>query len=439
LLATKAVKTGDDGLARFDAPALTSGVITATATDANGNTSEFSCIPAVKVPLGGSASAPKSSCFRIYVPSKWGGNLTVGSTGAPPQGLKAADNSDYTSGTDFRDDKHGWFTFYVPAAATVTVSNTFAEDGLATTVPWNFWYFPFSSITGALHLYDPGGAYAHFDSKFSLGGAGLTWETTPANGHQTKVPSDWCGHCWGAALASIILEDPAAVAPFTQDELEGLSAELFNPALADPLFRAPFERPTTAATDASDRIVHRFHTALRRMLRTEGVPVHADLRQASGSGTVDEVWNQGCYEYKSDMQEEPAAKGNEDTEKILQVRHSTRFKCNDDFLVGLVSLSDPATSIYRREQQSDYTLIYKDDGNILPNGALAGVQQNWLTMTLTHHLGSDVSPPAPVFVPSCMFDVRSAAASFTATFMGTNPNVTGARLMSLGITKKPGF
>jgi len=423
-------------------------------TDSNNNTSEFSCIPAIKVPLGGSATASQSSCFRIYVPSKWGGKLEVSSTGAPPQGLKAADNSDYVSGIEFRDDKHGWFTLYVPAAGPVTVDNSFAESGLADTVPWNFWYFPWLSAQSGLHLYDSPGAYTHFDAKFALGTTSFDWET--AN-HKTAPPDPgWCGHCWGSSLASIILQQPVATGAFTEDELEGFAGEFFDnkgtyrltshPAL--PAFpgvtanELPLEIPTTADTDLSDPYVDRFHTALRSMLRTDRIPVQADLRQETGTGPR-EVWNQGCYYYKSEMKEEPGAKGDDDTEKILQIHHTTTFRCNEDFLDSHgVSVSDPAHSTWRREQQSEYILIYKDDGDIKPKGNLAGMKQNWLTMKLTYAQDAPLPTPTDIYVPSAMSDVRPFAATQfknDSTILGRNPSLTGARLFSLGLSKKPGF
>src|SRR5262249_14134011 len=55
----------------------------------------------------------------------------------------------------------------------------------------------------------------------------------------------------------------------------------------------------------------------------------------------DQVWNQGCYTYTANMEEDPGAAGDADTEKIRQIRVTTNFICNDDFLVADVSESNP--------------------------------------------------------------------------------------------------
>ena len=68
----------------------------------------------------------------------------------------------------------------------------------------------------------------------------------------------------------------------------------------------------------------------------------------------------------------PDAQGDPDTQKVRQIRIANTFTCNEDFVdfpvpTG-VSVGDPETSDYRREQLSEYVLIYGTSGTICPMG-----------------------------------------------------------------------
>src|SRR5262249_16699428 len=188
-----------------------------------------------------------------------------------------------------------------------------------------------------------------------------------------------------------------------------------------------FEKPTAADTDLVDPKVHQFHKALVYMLRLRKKALHMDLRQATGAGT-EQVWNQGCYKYSAVMDESPDAAGDPITQMPRQIHVTTTFVCNDDALdrVTGVSTGDPvSTPDFRREQETEYTLMYDETGTIIDNGSIAGQNQNWLTMKLKHTYGQgDVS--INVFVPSVMTDVGKAGAAFVATPVtpGENPFVT---------------
>ena len=439
LLQTLTVTTDPKGVGDFVIPTYPAGqVLSATATDPSRNTSEFSCAPFQKIPLGGSQTASSPGCFKVYVPSKWGGKLLVGATTGTVSSLKAPDGTAYVSGAETGTEKHGWYLFAVTGSTSYTVSNTFVEDGTTVTVPWNFWYFPFLP-GGSLRMYDTPGPYTKFDTKFSLGTASFDWENT---NHKRPSAASWEGHCWGAALASIILKQPIAAGAFTVDDLEGLAADFFDEVGATQLAPSPagtpfpFAKPTAAATDPLDKTVHEFHNTLREMLRSKKKAFHINLRQARGVGT-EEVWNQGCYKYSSELKEDSAAAGDGETEKILQIAHKTNFICNEDFLdPSNVSVDDPASNPrWRREQESEYILIYRADGEIVPNGTLAGRKQNWLTMKLIHDKRGDVTPPVDVFVPKRMFDVTTAAGKFAGTTSSANAELRADRLITLGLAK----
>jgi hypothetical protein len=157
-----------------------------------------------------------------------------------------------------------------------------------------------------------------------------------------------------------------------------------------------------------------------------------------------EVWNQGCYKYEVEMREDPAAAGDPHTEQILQILHKMTFVCNDDFVQpnepAGVSTGDPSDVTLRRQQETEYMLIYGADGTVQPNGSLKGRKQNWLTMKVTRE-ALEGAVNKNVFVPEMMTDVRRTAGAFKndKTASGSNPEVTGARLTTLGLKKNNGF
>ncbi len=410
-----------------------------------------------KVPLGGYVQSPHN-CFRVYVPDKFGGKLTVDVAGGTLKGITGPDGKPFTNGSDTGQDKQGWYIIRTAGDNVKEVENTFVQDGTAKTVPWNFFFFPhhikIPNDPGKdlrSRLYDNPGAYKKFDMQFKLGTTSFDWEE---KNHKCASPdcATWEGHCWGSALASIIMQDPAAANGYTQDELEGLSSEFFdnrNPTanlLGDWL---PQEKPVPGKDD-TDKYVHAFHKGLRKMLRTENKPVHLNLRQESGvksSEPKGEVWNQGCYTYSSSMMEDPDAAGDPIKDKIFQIKFDTTFICNDDFLDPPtdkgVSTKDPkAYPQGRREQESTYILMYGNDGDIKDNQPVAGRTQDWLTMKLKHSFRQgDLKTPIDLFVPRSMADV-TAAADFTKQGLREikiNPSVTADRLGRLGLKKNDGF
>jgi CSLREA domain-containing protein len=477
LLSTATIATDANGAGDFAIPPFAaSDTISATATDIDNNTSEFSCGPLEKVPLGGALQLGQAACFKVYVPTRWGGSLSVSTPVAVQAAtvLRSPDGTPFTNGSETGRDKHGWYMVFTPdASSAYPVSNAFREEGEARTVPWNFFYFPLKASDPRAHLYDVPGAFTKLDASFALGTAGVDWETA----RHKRMGASWEGHCWGAALASIILQQPRATGAFTEDELEGLAADFFNESGATPLAPPhgvypstrtdgletyPFAKPTPAPGEDVDRGVHQFHIALRTMLKLRRKPLHMNLRQSDGldvdntttppTPRDDEVWNQGCYSYSSNLKEDPNAAGDEETEKVRQIRHDTRFTCNDDFVEPRnatgVSIGNPRdTPDYRREQESEYVLIYGNDGDLIANGTIAGNTQNWLSMTLTHYYGGNTN--TDVFVPSVVMDVSPAGAGFRDSDtahpsgapgqLGGNPYVTGHRLSQLGMKKNPGF
>jgi hypothetical protein len=405
--------------------------------------SRYEVILGSKLPLGGSAGpAAADSCYKTYIPDRFGGvfNVTPDAAGTLKD-LRGPDGKPFANNTDTGKDKFGWYTFRV-TGKNFNVSNTFAQTGTADTVPWNFWYFPYNPTNPAtgLRLYDNPGAYTKFDTTYTLGTDSFDWEV--AN-HKQGAAVGWAGHCWGAALASIILKQPAAFGAYTEDDLEGISSDFFDnfggtKVSPTSIGIFPVTVPTAADTDDVDPYVDEFHIALRNMLRDQKKAVLIDLRQSGGAGAA-EVWNQGCYTYTAQMRETPTAAGDSLTQKIREIEITNTFVCNSDFLLSSVSAGNPKDAPRnRREQESKYILIYATDGEVDPNGSLAGVKQNWMTMKLTFDINA--AKANDVYVPKLMIDASPAGAKYkNDATAGKNPFVTGKRLTTLGLSKNTGF
>lgn len=419
--------------------------------------------PPTRLPLGGQlAGNSNPGVYRVYVPARAGGQFTVGTTSGTiinlrkPSGEPFTNGDDVGTGDDVQEDNHGWYTFQVAGSESYTVSNTFVQHGETSIVPWNFWYFPMTSLAPAPRLFDVGGACAKYDAAFGLGSQTIAWEQA----HHGSAPELWWGHCDGAAVASVVLQQPVP-APgfefFNQDELEGLAAEFFckySNAYCRPLAQFPpyatnnvtGYRATVQSNDPVDAYVHQFHEIMRKAFHDWKRPLWLMLRQPVGINPENEgeVWNQACFRFRAEMQEDPDALGDPDAQKTLQIKISNAYVCNDDFVNGRgISVGTPADQqpFRRREEVATYVLMYDADGNVVPNGTIAGRKQNWLSTTLTHTALTNVSVPREVYVPFQIRDMRHAGMPFVDdnSVVGDNIHITAARLISLGLQKNPGF
>lgn len=413
-----------------------------------------------KIPLGGElASVENPGRFRVYVPTRKGGTLDLFTSDGIITRVLKPDATEITVAApthsiDLQKDEHGWYLFEVVGSDNYTASNSFAQHGEAQSTPWNFWYYPQNPTSPANvpRLYDPMGACYKFDQLFGLGGATLAYQV---NNFSQPVAAFW-GHCYGAAAASIIFQQPSAFSPLTQDEMEGLAALFCDGKKvlqgADKwLPDASFANP--ASREEVDAHVHDFHSFMEdHLLPPKRRAFLIDLQQRcpSGTPTGTQQWNQACYKYDAIMIEDPNALGDPDAEKIFQIEVTNTFVCNDDH--------EPPTSgnaTNGRVQQSVYTLMYDSNGEVRPNGPIAGNRQNWKSMHLIDDVYGCVGPvqcsgspcPRTVYTPRYMADVEAIALTFDGPFpppprepqKPRNPFVTRDRLKDLGIVKNPGF
>jgi hypothetical protein len=98
------------------------------------------------VPLGGSLEGQSGDRhFGVYIPTRFGGELTVKTTDGQVVGLKheGPKGGPKVNGQDIGFDQQGWYTFKIEGAKTpYTVETTFIQVAQSTRKPWNFYYWP---------------------------------------------------------------------------------------------------------------------------------------------------------------------------------------------------------------------------------------------------------------------------------------------------------
>ena len=80
--------------------------------------------------------------FGVYIPTRFGGELTVTVDGAKVGPIIGPDGRERPNGADVGQNAHGWYTFKVKGAdEPYTVATTFVQVGESQR-PWNFYYWP---------------------------------------------------------------------------------------------------------------------------------------------------------------------------------------------------------------------------------------------------------------------------------------------------------
>ncbi len=82
----------------------------------------------------------------MYVPTRFGGNLTVKASAGRVEAITGPDGRPRLNGEDVGNDAHGWYTFRIlDAEGPYTVTTEFVQVGQAARMPWNFYYWPTKS------------------------------------------------------------------------------------------------------------------------------------------------------------------------------------------------------------------------------------------------------------------------------------------------------
>jgi hypothetical protein len=99
------------------------------------------------VPLGGALEGQTGDrYYGVYVPTRFGGQLTIKTTAGTVDEIKGPDGRQRLNGHEVGDNQHGWYTFKVSEASKpYAVTTTFVQVGQSLRKPWNFYYWPTKS------------------------------------------------------------------------------------------------------------------------------------------------------------------------------------------------------------------------------------------------------------------------------------------------------
>lgn len=374
------------------------------------------------VPLGGElANLAGTRQYGVYVPTRFGGVLTVSSTSGKVVDLTGPDGRPRANGQDVGLNQHGWYTFrIVDPEASYKITTEFVQEAQAARLPWNYYYWPTKS--DAIHepwdgtgdgragsqaqgddeqvipfgwpaapgqdivragpngiletpvgqgdtstwfpnLYDDltfrgadGTIYAtpspllKYDQLF--GGFSRQWE---AANTQNRDIQRWPGHCLGAAVASIMLNEPipAPGSGVTQDELKGLWAELgenhYNHQIGDNVNNVP-AGPPRPGFDACDMYVPKFHQMLETHIRGNRKSLLSNMRGFPPNGQPNEVWNHGVGKYTAKYHAVPGR-----GERSVRVEMVTTANTGSN-----LNNQDPKPRVNKYE----YIVVYGLDGNV---------------------------------------------------------------------------
>jgi hypothetical protein len=107
------------------------------------------------VPLGGSlAEQTGDHYFGVYIPTRFGGLLTVNTSDGTVAGIIGPDGHPRQNGQEVGPNSQGWFSFQVTGTkdnAPYTVETKFVQIGESARKVWNFYYWP----TKADSLHEP--------------------------------------------------------------------------------------------------------------------------------------------------------------------------------------------------------------------------------------------------------------------------------------------
>lgn len=96
------------------------------------------------VPLGGVLAEQSGDCyFGVYVPTRFGGALTITSTAGSVSEIDGPDSKPRQNGEEIGFNQHGWYRFRVSGAeGPYSVETKFVQVGQSKRKPWNYYYWP---------------------------------------------------------------------------------------------------------------------------------------------------------------------------------------------------------------------------------------------------------------------------------------------------------
>lgn len=330
----------------------------------------------VKVPLGGEVtSTANPGDFKVYVPTRWGGTLNIelkNPTSGVISDLRYPDGTPYEPNSETGENNHGWYKFRVTGSDHYTVKTTFTQTGEAKNRPWNFYWWSKHHTPREPSLFSQRGLFRPLE-KYDMrhGTRARNWEEA----YDQKALS-WGGHCYGAAVASIVLKQPRPVlgSAYNRDELEGLWAELGEHKLHDRLGIDEIPAgPPEPGQDKTDLHAPRVQLTLEYFLKSKQQALVSDLRalpcKLLADCDEDQRWNHAVYKFKAVFRE---ADGGD--ERVIDIEN-TVF-ANAEF--------EPPT--YNRRNRKDiyrqniyrYIITYRTTGE--PETDLTSVVQDWISV-----------------------------------------------------------
>lgn len=423
------------------------------------------------VPLGGEVANLSGDIEAgVYVPTRFGGNLTIKPSDGKVVEIKGPNGVERKNGQDVGTDQHGWYTFKIMGAKKpFTLKTTFVQVAESARKPWNFYYWPTKGdsvhepwaggngrvdtmqVNGDDQLVATPGGYIAPGQDIVLPGPNGLLETVPAPGddatwfpnlyddltwlgpnntlYQTPSPllkydqifgtsarqyeavasqnrdiTRWPGHCLGAAVASISLNEPvpAPGSGLTKDELKSLWAELgenhYNHRIGDYVTDVP-PGPPRPGPDECDWKAPRLHAVLETNIRGQRKALLSNMRAFPPRGTVTEVWNQGLGKYVAEYKAIPG-RGPRAMHVMMEVHANSGSMLNG---------KDDNARIVKYE----YTLVYGLDGKVDETNPATS---DWISV------GGEA-----LFAPLNILEV------IESRWAGHNPAVTEANVRSIDL------
>ncbi len=368
----------------------------------------------VKLPLGGIADLAQRIVGKVYVPTKWGGEMTLSGTNVQ---LYYTDGSDLDIDTAVKivkgeldakrvangnpctytapKDKFRWYYVKVTAGSATAVASTFKQSKTVSKAPWACpsWY-PFAAEWTVPHMYDADGGLEKYDRAYGKNSLGREKRNVYVVGHfcakKTLREQDaeltwgydfddadhdgdvWSG--WDENVAWDVNQDGnangqvdvswighcGAVAAIVICENEPTgdfnapNGVVFHPAEKKALLVALYHGYTSEPERGPDVLPHWWHQILEQRIVGNDAMFGCDVENW-GPGP-DEVWSHAIYELtNAEYKEKPA----QSDEKVVEIA------CQVKFWNGLAS---EAKSLYYR-----YNVSY-DAGGV----AASSTDEDWL-------------------------------------------------------------
>jgi hypothetical protein len=415
------------------------------------------------VPLGGSfAGVKEDAYYGVYVPTKFGGVLTIKTTAGTVSSIIGPDGRARINGEEVGMNQHGWYTFHIAGAdKPYTIDTTFVQVGMASRQPWNFYYWPTKSDAvhepwaggngrvdtpqpfGDDEQVAPYGAYIAPGEDIIRAGPNGLLETPPSPGDtSTWFPNLYDDMTWRGADGTWYTT-PSPLLKY--DQLFGTSARNWEAAnsqnkdiqrwpghclggaMASIMLNEPIPAPGSGLTkdelkslwaelgenhynhrigDNANNIPHvpRWHAMLEQHIRGRHQILLGNLRAFPPTGKINEVWNHGIGKYTAKYHAVPGA-GARQVRIELEILGNSGSNLNE---------SDPKPRINTYQ----YILVYNTAGDV---DETAANLCDWISV------GGEA-----MFAPLNLMEVVESR------WQGHNPMVTEANVRSLDLANGGG-